>query len=156
MSIIREATKIISRVEMRIRRSKKLPFSNKYVFRLIRGDMRAKIVMNGGATNPNGKAEIASINTNDFLSVTAVPKIKFEADYTSRNIAETKNPVLDKWYQYDFWTHRLTPLKEVYILRTAKGDYVKFQIVDYYCGKIAGCYAIRYVYQGSGSTSFTG
>lgn len=43
---MREATKIITSLEMRIRRSKKLPFSNKYVFRLIRGDKRAKIVLN--------------------------------------------------------------------------------------------------------------
>ena len=116
---------------------------------------RAKIVTNGGATNPKGKAEIASIRTTDFLSVKAVPKIKFQTDLTTQNIMEPKNPVLDKWYQYDFWTHRLTPQKEVYVLRTAKGDYVKFQIVDYYCRHIAGCFAMKYVYQGSGSTSFT-
>ena len=46
MSILREATKIITSLEMRIRRSKKLPFSKKYVFRLIRGNKRAKLVLN--------------------------------------------------------------------------------------------------------------
>lgn len=46
MSLMREATKIITSLEMRIRRSKKLPFSSKYVFRLIRGNKRAKIILN--------------------------------------------------------------------------------------------------------------
>lgn len=117
---------------------------------------RAKIVTNGGATNPNGKAEIGVIRTSDFLSITAVPNIEFQVDFTTQNISETKSPVLDKWYKYDFWTHRLTPHKEVYILRTAKGNYVKFQIVDYYCRHIAGCFVMKYVYQGTGSNSFTG
>ncbi len=118
---------------------------------------RAKIVTNGGATNPDGKAEVASIKTGDFSSVASVPKnMEFQPDYTEQKIVETKNPVLDKWYKYDFWTHQLTPLNEVYVARTAKGNYVKFQIIDYYCGDVAGCYTIKYVYQGTGSDSFTG
>ena len=118
---------------------------------------RAKIVTNGGATNPNGKAEVASIETGDFLSVKSVPKnAEFQQDLTTQNILETKNPVLDKWYKYDFWAHRLTPHKEVYVARTAKGDYVKFQILSYYCGQVSGCFTIKYVYQGTGSDSFAG
>ena len=117
---------------------------------------RAKVVTNGGATNENGKAETAAIKTDDFLSVTHVPDIKFQPDMTTPNIAETKSPVLTAWYKYDWWTHRLTPQNEVYVVRTAKGDYVKFQILNYYCEHIAGCFTIKYVYQGSGSRSFTG
>ncbi len=116
---------------------------------------RAKIITNGGSTNPIGKAEVASIKTGDLSSVEFVPAAsEFQPDLTTQNILETKNPVLDKWYKYDFWEHRLTPNDEVYVARTAKGDYVKFKIIDYYCGHISGCYTIRYVYLGNGSDSF--
>lgn len=117
---------------------------------------RAKIVTNGGATNPKGKAEVGSIKTGGLLSVKSASNIKFQPDFTTQNIVESKNPVLDKWYKYDFWTHRLTPKNEVYVARTAKGNYVKFQIVDYYCRHVAGCFTLKYVYQGTGSDSFSG
>lgn len=48
MNIFREA-KAISHAELRIRSIRKKPFSSKYVVRLIRGDQRAKIVLNKAA-----------------------------------------------------------------------------------------------------------
>lgn len=118
---------------------------------------RAKIITNGGDTNPKGKAEVATMKTYDFDSVTSAEvDSQFYADQVIDNPFEPKNLVLDKWYSYDFWTHHLTVKPNVYVLKTAKGDWVKMQILNYYCGTAAGCFKIKYVFQGSGSTSFTG
>ena len=116
---------------------------------------RAKIVTNGGSTNPNGKAAVAIAGDGKiFDSVTSAPSSGYQVDEGRSSMAETKNPALDKWYVYDFWTHRLTPKKRVYLLRTSDGHYAKFQILDYYCGTVSGCYTFRYVYQGAEKTTF--
>lgn len=118
---------------------------------------RAKMITNGGDTNPKGKTEVAATNTSDFDSVTSAKiENKFYADVATDNPFEPKNPILDKWYIYDFWTHRLTVKPVIYVFRTVEGHWVKMQILDYYCGTAAGCFTFRYVFQGSGSFSFKG
>jgi hypothetical protein len=116
---------------------------------------RAKIISNGGATNPSGKGAVAVIGTDSFDSVTSVPQSGlFHADRIEGNPSEPKNPALDKWYKYDFWTHRLKPKEQVLAIRTADGHYAKLVILDYYCGDAAACYTVRYTYQGKDSASF--
>ncbi|MGK7344663.1 MAG: HmuY family protein, partial [Candidatus Nitrospinota bacterium M3_3B_026] len=49
---------------------------------------------------------------------------------------------------------RLAPGKRVYVVRTSGGHYAKMRILDYYCGGMAACYSLEYVYQGAGGRSF--
>lgn len=117
---------------------------------------RAKIVTNGGDTGKKGKATVAVMPTNDFGSVFSAPLEGYVADAHGDNTIETKSrPELDKWYHYDFWTHHLKTKELIYIMKTADGHHVKFQIVDYYCGFAAGCYTIKFKYRGSEGISFS-
>ncbi|VAX25563.1 hypothetical protein MNBD_NITROSPINAE04-1928 [hydrothermal vent metagenome] len=116
---------------------------------------RAKILTNGGDTSNSGDAEVAVLLTNDFGSVDSAPVGGYIADAKVSSGKEIKSrPELEKWYEYDFWIHHLKPKEIVYVMKTADGHYAKFQIISYYCGEIAGCYKIRYKYQGAGGLSF--
>ncbi len=115
--------------------------------------LRAKIVTNGGKTG-KGKAAVSTVEDAAFETVETAEGVgAFLAD-DKENITETKNPALDHWYIYDFWTHQLKPTPVVYLLRTADSHYAKFQITGYYCGNVPACYKLRYVYQGGDSKSF--
>ena len=115
---------------------------------------RAKIVTNGGATRKEGMAGVIAVPGDDFDGITSAPSDGFLSDQASDNPYETKNPLLDKWYNYDFWTHKLKPKNETYIIRTTDGHYAKVRIVSYYCEKVAACYTLKYKYQGKDSHSF--
>ena len=120
---------------------------------------RAKMASNGGGTNKNGVVAVASLKTTDFDSVTSVPEdAKFVQDTRTSAGADPRNTSLDKWYSYNFFDHNLRSYKNVLIFKTAEGNYAKMQILNYYCKKgeekLAGCYSIKYVYQGNGSKSF--
>jgi hypothetical protein len=118
------------------------------------GFRRAKIISNSGASNPSGKGGIAAIENVEFESVSEAPESGYVADI-SKNALETENPATDRWYLYNYMTHELKPKKIVYIVRTADGKYAKMKITKFYCDGLAGCYTIKYVYQGNGSRRFT-
>lgn len=116
---------------------------------------RAKIVTNGGATNPEGGVAVAEAPALELDGVAeAPPDTEFREDAATDNPLEPDNPALDKWYKYDFWKHRLEPKKRVYVIKTSSGHYAKMRILGYYCGGTAACYSIEYVYQGAGGRSF--
>ena len=118
------------------------------------GFRRAKIISNSGASNPSGRGGIAAIENAEFVSVMEAPESGYMIDI-SKNALETENPVIDRWYLYNYMTHELKPKKNIYIIRTADGKYAKMQIMKFYCDGLAGCYTIKYVYQGNGSRRFT-
>ena len=118
------------------------------------GFRRAKIISNSGASNPSGRGGIAAIENAEFVSVMEAPESGYMIDI-SKNALETENPVIDRWYLYNYMTHELKPKKNIYIIRTANGKYVKMQIMKFYCEGLAGCFTIKYVYQGNGSRKFT-
>lgn len=118
------------------------------------GFRRAKIISNSGASNPNGKGGIAAIENAEFESVSEAPESGYMIDI-SKNALETENPAIDRWYLYNYMTHELKPKKNIYIIHTADGKYAKMQIMKFYCEGLAGCYTIKYVYQGNGSRRFT-
>ena len=65
---------------------------------------------------------------------------------------DSVNPALERWYDYGFTSHLLTPKPGVYAVRTAEGDYAALRFLSYYCpGARAGCVTFEYVYQGDGS-----
>lgn len=116
---------------------------------------RAKILVNGGVTNPGGQGGVAAVPGKDLGALAEAPESGYSRNERPTGAGEASNPNIDKWYNYNYWTHKLTPKEQVYALRTADGKYAKFVIEDYYCGEgVSGCLAFRYVYQGNGSRSF--
>jgi hypothetical protein len=114
---------------------------------------RGKIISNGGASSKFGKAGLFDMSDIDFEEVTQVPTGEYVQDIATKT--ETENPVLLKWYNYNYLSHKLTAKKNIYAVRTADGKFAKFQFLSFYCeNKEAGCVKIRYVYQGNGSNSF--
>ncbi len=114
---------------------------------------RGKVISNGGASSRLGKAGLIDLGGIDFESVAEVPVGDYIEDASAKT--ETENPVLLKWYNYNYLSHKLTAKKNIYAVRTANGKYAKFQFLSFYCeNKEAGCVKIRYVYQDNGSNSF--
>lgn len=114
---------------------------------------RGKVISNGGASSRLGKAGLFDLGVVDFNTVIEVPSDNYVEDESTRT--ETENPVLLKWYNYNYLSHKLTAKKNIYAVKTADGKFAKFQFLSFYCdNEEAGCIKIRYVYQGSGSNSF--
>ena len=114
---------------------------------------RGKIITNGGASNKFGQAGLIDLGEVNFDAVETVPEQKFVLDQATRT--EAKNPILEKWYKYNYLTHKLTARKNVYVMRTADGKFAKAQFLSFYCAdKNAGCIQLRYAYQDTGTRSF--
>jgi hypothetical protein len=122
---------------------------------------RHKMLANGGATNPKGRAAILNLGEVAFNEVTEAPADGYVED-TIASIAPdtiiTENLAIKAWYHYSFLTHLLRPKANVYVIRTADGKYAKIRLVSYYCdgGQASGCFTVEYVYQGNGSRRFAG
>jgi hypothetical protein len=120
---------------------------------------RHKILANGGATNPKGKAAILNLGEVPFEAVREAPADGYVEDTIAMITADsivTENLAIKSWYQYNWLTHLLRPKPYVYAIRTADGKYAKLRLLSYYCagGQASGCFTFEYVYQGDGSRSF--
>lgn len=114
---------------------------------------RGKIITNGGASNKFGQAGLIDLGEVNFDAVESVPDREFVLDKSTRT--DIINPILDNWYKYNYFTHKLTARKNVYVIRTADGKFTKTQFLSFYCAdKNAGCIQMRYVYQDSGARNF--
>jgi hypothetical protein len=114
---------------------------------------RGKVISNGGATNKFGKAGLIDLKVSEFDRVGKVPLENYIQDKPTRT--EPENPVLLKWYNYNYFTHKLTAKKNVYAVRTSDSKYAKVQFLSFYCdNKETGCIKMRYSYQDTGSNSF--
>ena len=114
---------------------------------------RGKVISNGGATNKFGKAGLIQMKETRFDAVSQVPTENYVADPSTKT--ETENPILLKWYKYNYLTHKLTPKKNVYAFRTADTKFAKIHFQSFYCeNKETGCIKMQYVYQNNGSNSF--
>src|SRR4030067_1944879 len=117
------------------------------------GLKRALIISNGGEANSKGMSGVVKLENAEFDSIQEAPESGYAVDVRV-NPTETENPAFRKWYEYSYMTHILKPKKNVYIIRNAEGKYAKMQILKYTCGQLAGCYSIKYVYQGNGTRNF--
>ncbi|OGW13893.1 MAG: hypothetical protein A3K09_02905 [Nitrospinae bacterium RIFCSPLOWO2_12_FULL_47_7] len=114
---------------------------------------RAKVLTNSGASNKIGNAGLIDLGEKDFDSVAEVPLDNYVQDTPTRT--EPENAALLKWYKYNYLSHKLTPKKNVYAIRTADKKFAKVQFLNFYCeNKELGCIEMRYVYQDNGSNSF--
>lgn len=109
---------------------------------------RFGIMVNGGGAFV-GEAGVLSLGDVPFDSVSVLPT---DGYVRSGVVRDSVNSAIERWYDYGWTSHLLTPKAEVFALRTADGRYAKFQFVGYYCpGPVAGCVTFRYVYQGGGA-----
>lgn len=114
---------------------------------------RGKVISNGGATNKFGKAGLIDLKVKEFDLVQKVPLENYIQDAATRT--EPENKVLEKWYNYNYFTHKLTAKKNVYAVRTSDSKYAKVQFLSFYCdNKETGCIKMRYSYQDNGGNSF--
>jgi len=115
---------------------------------------RSKVISNGGATNKFGKAGLINLGSLDFDQVAEVPLENYVQDKATRT--ETENPILLKWYKYNYLTHKLSAKPNTYAVRTANSKFVKVKFLDFYCSnKETGCIKMQYVYQDNGSNKLT-
>jgi hypothetical protein len=109
---------------------------------------RNRIIANGGPGFA-GRGGIRDVGEISFTEVVELPE---EGYLPNRGVTDTLNPAIEKWYDYGFTTHLLTPKPRVYAVRTADGRYVKLAILSYYCpGARPGCLTFRWVWQGDGT-----
>jgi hypothetical protein len=109
---------------------------------------RHRIIANGGA----GFAGLGGILDLGEVPFDAVTELPAEGYTMNRVGGDTLNPAIEKWYDYGFTSHLLTPKPRTYALRTADGRYAKLAIVSYYCpGARPGCFTFRWVWQGDGT-----
>ena len=115
---------------------------------------RSKVISNGGATNKFGRAGLIDLGSLNFDQVVEVPRDNYIQDMATRT--ETENPILLKWYRYNYLTHKLSAKPNTYAAKTANNKYVKIKFLDFYCAnKETGCIKMQYVYQDNGSNQFT-
>lgn len=114
---------------------------------------RFQLAVNGGPGFA-GRGGALGLGPVDFDSLRVVPD---EGYRVSESGADSVNTALERWYDYSWTSHVLTPRPDVYAVRTADGRYAKLQLVGYYCpGAVSGCLTFRYVYQGGGGTDVGG
>ena len=115
---------------------------------------RSKVISNGGATNRIGKAGLINLGKLNFNQVADVPLDNYTPDMSTKT--ETENPILLKWYSYNYLTHKLSAKANTYAMKTADSKYAKVKFLDFYCtNKETGCIKMQYVYQDNGSNQFT-
>ena len=115
---------------------------------------RSKVISNGGATNKFGKAGLINLGLPNFDQVVDVPVNNYTPDMFTKT--ETENPILLKWYSYNYLTHKLSAKANTYAMKTADSKYVKVKFLNFYCAnKETGCIKMQYVYQNNGSNQFT-
>jgi len=102
------------------------------------------IFSNGGSSGP-GKCEAFTYNNVEFDSIMSVPAGNYVVDDTTQQVK--KYAIGDSWYDYNVQTHQLTVNSNVYILKTATGNYAKFQfITKNFASQSGGEAIIKYHY----------
>lgn len=105
---------------------------------------RFHVIANGGPGLP-GDVSVAVADGARTLSQVEGPP---PAGWTSTDRdedGELRHPLLESWYDYDFFAHLLTPRSRVYVVRSGDGRLVKLRFLSYYCpGVEAGCVTLRY------------
>lgn len=110
---------------------------------------RHRMITNGGATNPRGRAGVIDLGPVAIESALTLPDTGYVVD--ERRGDEPRNPVLDAWYDYSWMSHTLQPADKAFALRTADGRYALIRFVSYYCPEAhSGCVTFRYRYRGDG------
>ena len=106
-------------------------------------------------TSGTGKGGAAQADVMNIDALTMLPSAGWQADQ-ERPASDPSappqsfNPVLSEWFDYDASTHRVTPRKVVFAIRTADGHGAAVQVLGYR----DGVYSLRMAFAGPGSRSF--
>lgn len=114
---------------------------------------RFQVIVNGGSgfAGAGGAVDLGPVL---FDSVDVVPADGYVVTVAR---SDSVNAALQRWYEYSFTSHLLTPKPRVYAVRTVDGRYAKLQFAGYYCpGATPGCVTFRYTYQGAGGVDVAG
>ncbi|MEX2528729.1 MAG: HmuY family protein [Gemmatimonadota bacterium] len=102
---------------------------------------RFQVIANGGEGFP-GEAGVLDLGEVDFQDVDEVPTGGY---LETRVRSDSIHPVLERWYDYSFFSHLLSPKPRVFAVRTARGYHLKLEFLGYYCpGARPGCITFRY------------
>lgn len=114
---------------------------------------RFQVIVNGGPGFA-GSGGVVDLGPVSFDSVRAVPADGYAVTVVR---SDSVTAALQRWYEYSFTSHLLTPKPHVYAVRTVDGRYAKLQFAGYYCpGATPGCVTFRYTYQGAGGVDVAG
>lgn len=88
------------------------------------------IVRTNGGTSGAGMGGALALEGTTYDAVTTAPETGYEADTVATSempgsVPTSTNAVLSAWFNYDFATHTVTPKPNVYIVRTAGGEFAK-------------------------------
>ena len=95
------------------------------------GFQRTKIITNSGLTNPSGQVGVLNLGMVKFDDIRKPPETGFLVD--SKSFGKVLNKGIADWYNYRTRTHNVESRKNVYVVRTSNGKYVKMRILNYYC-----------------------
>ena len=95
------------------------------------GFQRTKIITNSGITNPSGQVGVLNLGTVKFDDIRKSPETGFLVD--SKSFGKVLNKGIADWYNYRTRTHNVESRKNVYVVRTSNGQYMKMRILNYYC-----------------------
>ncbi len=98
------------------------------------GFQRTKVVTNSGETNPKGTVAAANLGPIPFDQLQEVPQ-PAELVQDTRSFGNLINPAISDWYNYRTRTHNVESKKNVYLIRTHEGRYLKLRFLNYYCSR---------------------
>jgi len=109
------------------------------------GFRRFQVIVNGGPGLPGDVGvQILGEGRDAFEEVVDLPTDGYLGPALP---GDSVAPPLERWYDYSFLSHLLTPKPRVYVVRTVSGGYAKMEFLGYYCpGPIPGCITFRYEY----------
>lgn len=95
------------------------------------GFQRTKIISNGGDLSTGGQVGVVNLGQVDINSVETAP----DSGYLqmTRSFGKLSNDALSDWYTYRTRTHNIESHKNVYVVKTHAGEFMKFRILNYYC-----------------------
>lgn len=104
---------------------------------------RFHVIVNGGAGLP-GRAAAAPTGDTALAAVRRPPPSGWRRTGADAD-GELRHPLLEDWYDYDFFSHLLRARPDVWAVRSASGRLWKLRFLSYYCpGPEAGCVTFRY------------
>lgn len=104
---------------------------------------RFHVIVNGGNALP-GEAAAAPTGETDLSAVRRRPGGGWQTTRADAD-GELRHPLLERWYEYDFFSHLLEARPEVWAIRTTRGEVYGVRFLSYYCpGPEAGCVTFRY------------
>ncbi len=118
---------------------------------------RSSVILNGGVSGSGDDAGI-DLATAGHADSTNFAGFSDLGSIGSDWVSDSYNMIIDEWYSYNPQTHALSPTQNVYIMKDATGNYVKFQVISMVNPGMPpnmGTVSIQYIYSGS-SPNFTG